>query len=341
MSTLTPEMQALAKADPLAFVKTMAEISIKRTEPAKQPEGEDKHIADYVKAHPNMPVGQAELAARREWAQAGHVEDTSGSWSVAFDPANNNVPFEYNSKTNQSRAFGTNQPYTPGGFVKTIQNPRTAVAMYMQGWDKENPKATSADRATAMNVFAGQQSEQRVLGTTGAKIESSNAGLDTVITQANEAYSKLPRGQFVPFNSLQKMAETNAFSSPEQADAYAADTGAINMWAKAINPSGVLTIENARRGAEMLNQAQSTAAHQAVLERMLKEGSAALGGVNAYRNIGPNITTTAAPTAAPGGAAAPGAGGNAIPRISSAADYNALAKGTTYIDPQGHTRKKP
>jgi len=42
-----------------------------------------------------------------------------------------------------------------------------------------------------------------------------------------------------------------------------------------------------------------------------------------------------------GGAAAPGAGGNAIPRISSAADYNALAKGTTYIDPQGHTRTKP
>jgi hypothetical protein len=42
-----------------------------------------------------------------------------------------------------------------------------------------------------------------------------------------------------------------------------------------------------------------------------------------------------------GGAAGPGAGGNATPRISSAADYNALAKGTTYIDPQGHTRTKP
>ena len=51
------------------------------------------------------------------------------------------------------------------------------------------------------------------------------------------------------------------------------------------------------------------------------------------------------PPAAPGGAApapsAPGAGGNATPTISSAADYNALAKGTTYIDPQGHTRTKP
>jgi hypothetical protein len=77
MSTLTPEMQALAEADPAAFIKTMADISIKKTEPAKQLEGEDKHVADYVKNHPNMPVGQAELAGRREWALAGHVASSS------------------------------------------------------------------------------------------------------------------------------------------------------------------------------------------------------------------------------------------------------------------------
>jgi len=77
MSTFTPEMQALANADPTTFIKTIADISIKKTEPAKSLEGENKHVADYVKNHPNMPVGQAELAGRREWALAGHVASSS------------------------------------------------------------------------------------------------------------------------------------------------------------------------------------------------------------------------------------------------------------------------
>jgi hypothetical protein len=65
-----------------------------------------------------------------------------------------------------------------------------------------------------------------------------------------------------------------------------------------------------------------------------------LGDLTGGQYKAPRVPFSPAPGGA-GGAAAPGAGGNAIPRISSAADYNALAKGTTYIDPQGHTRTKP
>ena len=169
-------------------------------------------------------------------------------------------------------------------------------AMYQYG--AEHGK-TPTELASMNNTYQGALSEQRTLGTTGAKIGSANAGLDIVLDQANEAYNKLGRGNFVPFNRLQQMATTNAFSTPEQADAYAADVGAVNMWAKAINPSGVLTVENARRGTEMLNSAASPDAHKAVLERMRKEGAAAKKGVDVQRGIG----------GATGGAAAPGAGG--------------------------------
>jgi len=160
-------------------------------------------------------------------------------------------------------------------------------AMYQYG--TEHGK-TPTELASMNNTYQGALSEQRTLGTTGAKVGSANAGLDIVLDQANEAYNKLGRGNFVPFNKLQQMATTNAFSTPEQADAYAADVGAVNMWAKAINPSGVLTVENARRGTEMLNSAASPDAHRAVLERMRKEGAAAKKGVDIQR----------------GGAAAPG-----------------------------------
>jgi len=173
-------------------------------------------------------------------------------------------------------------------------------AMYQYG--TEHGK-TPTELASMNNTYQGALSEQRTLGTTGAKIGSANAGLDIVLDQANEAYNKLGRGNFVPFNKLQQMATTNAFSTPEQADAYAADVGAVNMWAKAINPSGVLTVENARRGTEMLNSAASPDAHRAVLERMRKEGAAAKKGVDIQRGIG------GATAPAQGGAAAPGAGG--------------------------------
>lgn len=218
----------------------------------------------------------------------------SAGWAVAFDPANGNTPFRYNSRTGAATDLQGN-PYVPGGFSKpAVNNPRTAVAIYMDKWKQEHPNATAAETATAMNEFNGQQAENHTLGTIGAKVESSNAGLDTVINQAQAAYSKLPRGSFVPFNQLAKMAQTNAWSTPEQADAFAADTAAINMWAKSINPTGVLTVENARRGQEMLSQAQSPEAHTAVLERMRKEGQAAQAGVNAYRGNAPKPPTPSA-----------------------------------------------
>jgi hypothetical protein len=189
----------------------------------------------------------------------------------------------------------------PNGAINTVG---LRKALYRYG--NEHGK-TPAELANMNNQYQGALSEQRTLGTTAAKIGSANAGLDIVLDQANEAYDKLGRGNFVPFNKLQQMATTNAFSTPEQADAYAADVGAVNMWAKAINPSGVLTVENARRGTEMLNNASSPEAHKAVLERMRREGAAAKKGVDTQRNIG------GATAPAQGGAAAPGGAGSAKP----------------------------
>jgi hypothetical protein len=239
----------------------------------------------------------APIKSVQDWeiqkAKAGRNPPGNTGWTVVNDPTTGQ-PYRYNANTAQTTDM-QGKPIQVGGYGKiTTNNPRSAIGIYMEQWKQEHPKASAADVATAMNIFAGQQSEQRTLGTISGKVGSANNGLDRVLDMANEAYGKLGRTGFVPFNKLQQMATTDAFSTPEQADAYAADTAAINMWAKAINPSGVLTVENARRGEQMLSNATSPEAHAAVIARMRKEGAASVAGVNQSRGI-----NTAPPAPAP------------------------------------------
>ena len=109
----------------------------------------------------------------------------------------------------------------------------------------------------------------------------------------------------MPFNKLKYMWDTDVLSDKDQSDAYAADIGAINKWATAIGGASGLTLHNQQRGEQMLSQAQSLDAHRVVIERMRKEGAAALKGIQDMRNNG---------QPAQGGAAAPGAGGGATQR---------------------------
>jgi hypothetical protein len=249
---------------------------------------EDSSIKEY-----RFAQGQGFKGTLADWqkakAQNTHITVNSGEhgWQVVNDPATGQ-PYRYNPNTGQATSMDGKTPITPGGYAKVATpNLRTPIAIYMDTWSKEHPNASAADKLTAMNSFTGEQATARTLGGIEAKVGSAANGLDTMIQQSNTAYSKLGRGSFVPFNKLQQLAATNAFSTPEQADAYAADTGVINLWGKAINPSGVLTVEAQKRGEQMLSQAQSPEAHAAVLNRMLAEGQASRGGVSqSQRNIG-------------------------------------------------------
>jgi hypothetical protein len=281
-----------------AVLKLAQEKGTAQVTAPKQLEGEDKHVADYVKNHPNMPVGQAELAARREWAQAGHIADASAGWQVAVDPTNNKT-YRFNMRTGQALDF-QNQPYTPGGYARVAtNNPRGAMNMHMADWNKAHPDAKEPEKTAEMNKFVGDQAEARVLGGLGGKVGAASGGLDIMLNNANDTYDKLAnsRSGFVPFNKLKSMWDTDVISDQDQSDAYAADVGAINKWATAIGGTGGLTVFNQRKGEKMLSQAQNLDAHRAVIERMRKEGAAALKGIQDRR----------------GGAAAPGGAGSAKP----------------------------
>lgn len=126
------------------------------------------------------------------------------------------------------------------------------------------------DLANIDAEFKGQVSGEQFLGRRGAQLSQAGAALDKLIDQSKEIYKELPRGDFLPYNRLRQKVSTET-SSPEQAAAFAADTAVINQWAKAINPTGVLTVEATRKGSEMLSNVTSHAAHDRVLDQMRKE----------------------------------------------------------------------
>jgi hypothetical protein len=149
--------------------------------------------------------------------------------------------------------------------------------------------------------------------------------------------------------------------SPEQLNAQVGQgqlQGLLGLFRTDIVGPGVMTEYDAERVISALGGDFSNMQNPAVVKQMLtdlyQDKQRRLDAYQAdlnynkpyYSTLGfPSRTSSTslggeAPAASgKDGAAAPG--GGATPRISSEADYNALVKGTTYIDPQGHTRTKP
>lgn len=137
--------------------------------------------------------------------------------------------------------------------------------------------------ATRMADYAGRTAAMRTLGTRGANVEYAANTANKAIDLAQEAYAKLPRGQFVPFNQLREMYDKK-LSSPEQAAAYAATNTLVNEYARVASGGSNQATEGMRHHArEMLNTAMSQEAFNAVLGMMRREIQTAKSAYNETR----------------------------------------------------------
>lgn len=142
---------------------------------------------------------------------------------------------------------------------------------------------TPREVATKMADFAGRTAAMRTLGTKGANIEYAANTANKAIDLAEEAYSKLPRGQFLPLNQLREMYEKKT-SSAEQAAAYAATNTLVNEYARVASGGSSTATEGMRQHArEMLNTAQGPDAFNAVLKMMRREIQTAKAAYNETR----------------------------------------------------------
>ena len=121
--------------------------------------------------------------------------------------------------------------------------------------------------------FAGKgaAAEQKSLGTRRGQLELAEKEMEGAAKLSQEAYAKLDRSSFRPFNELRMMVEKGT-SNPNQARAYAADNAVVNIYARMISPTGQGTDSDKNHAREMLNQAQGPEAHQAVINQLIAEG---------------------------------------------------------------------
>lgn len=127
------------------------------------------------------------------------------------------------------------------------------------------------EMATRMANFAGVTAAMRTLGTRGVNVEYAANTANRAIDLAEEALSNVPRTQFVPFNKLKQLYDSN-MSSPQQAAFYAATNTLVNEYARVAAGGSNQSTEGMRHHArEMLNTAMGPEAYRATLNMMRRE----------------------------------------------------------------------
>jgi hypothetical protein len=186
-----------------------------------------------------------------------------------------------------------------------------------------------ADVATKVAEFSGLTAGERSLGTRSAQMGMATDEASRIMPLAREASAAVSRGRFVPLNKAIQAVEAGS-SDKALARFVAANQSLINVYARAMSPTGVPTVSDKDHAREMLSTAQSDEAYDAVLDQMQAE-------MDAARKAPGDVKVELS-----GKGAAPAAGaGDAMPRVKSAKDYNDLPSGKQFIDPDGNVRTKP
>jgi hypothetical protein len=128
--------------------------------------------------------------------------------------------------------------------------------------------------ANAKAAFEGRKAAERAVGTRTANLELAANELLPMLQITRDAAVKVPRTQFVPVNKAIQYFNTQTGSPEQRAFGFAVNT-LVNVYTRAIRPSGVPTDADKEHAREMLITADSPAAFEAALKMMEAELGAA------------------------------------------------------------------
>lgn len=129
-----------------------------------------------------------------------------------------------------------------------------------------SPEATAAKMAEYAGITAGS----RTVGQRAANISLAATEAQEMIPIVREMSAKVGRTQFVPWNVALRAYETNT-GSPEIAAFGASVNALVNVYARAINPTGQPTVSDKEHARDVINTVQSPAQVDAVLNIINRE----------------------------------------------------------------------
>lgn len=144
--------------------------------------------------------------------------------------------------------------------AQNLANLRTEIVAQGQG-------RPPGDLARMNANFIALTAEARAIGSRSGAATFANAEMPQAVQLSKESYAKLPRGQFVPFNELQRLVANNT-SNTEQGVAYVNDEDAISAYARALSPNGIARKSDIEKGEKILSGATSIESHNAKLDAM-------------------------------------------------------------------------
>lgn len=190
--------------------------------------------------------------------------------------------------------------------------------------------------------FFGTKAGERTIGTRTANIEMAVAEAQNVMPIALAASEAVDRTKYPNLNSV-LLAVQKGQGDENVVKLGTAVNALINIYSRAIAPSGVPTVSDKDHARDIIAAAYSKGQFKAVTDIMNQEMEAAKKSPGQVRDaMRRTITGEEEPAAAP---AAPPANPRAVPgaaaaRVKSEAEYNALPAGAQYVAPDGTTRTK-
>lgn len=133
---------------------------------------------------------------------------------------------------------------------------------------------TGADQANRNAEFFGVKSGQRTLGNRQAQIELASTEFEKVLPIVSEASKSVNRTQYPSLNKVIQSWQEGTGDPKIVAFASGVNT-LVNLYTRAISPTGVPTISDKDHAREILNRAWSQGQFDAAVGMMQKEISAA------------------------------------------------------------------
>lgn len=137
----------------------------------------------------------------------------------------------------------------------------------------QKAKDRGLDASDALAAVARQQgygAQERSMGTRVAALAVAATEAEKGLNLVKEASSKVYRNGFVPIAQLQEVYRKNT-NDPDYRSFVAAQTSFINMYARAISPTGVPTVHDKEKAYTMLNSAYDQKSYDAVLDMLGRE----------------------------------------------------------------------
>lgn len=247
----------------------------------------------------------------------------------------------------QYRAGDTSVMHNLG---RGIQGSQNIVKLRAEIARQNAEQGTTGEGQAIRNAeFFGTKSGQRSLGNRQAAIEVAATELKQVLPIVTAASDRVDRTNYPDLNKIIQAAQSKTGDPNIVAFGSGINT-LINLYARAISPTGQPTVNDKEHAREILQIAWSKGQFGAATQMMQQEVDAALAAPalvqqhmreRFIKGQGPINTQTQGSVPQASAGAPPGQSKPSLPKISTPAEAAKLPRGTRFIDPNGIERVVP